>query len=483
MFSGRDHYLKLFERLYHDDKADLVLVYGRRRVGKSRLVGEFLHKKTNVFHFIGVEPLEEREETTFKSSVQMQNFLNSLAEQTNKPLLSKLKLSQWEECLSLLTAELPKKDVSCCVFFDELPWMACQRLDLIRALFKFWETDWSHRAKFMLIVCGSSVGFLEKHFIKSSLFYGRATQHVHLHPLTLKEVKQFFGHSRDNDEIINLYMHFGGVPRYLELVSSKESVRKAVSHLCFSRDSFFSGEIATLFRSSFIRESPKYFSVVRALSRHRHLDYAALAVKSKSARGSSFKFIIDNLFNADLISKTMPFDKLTNTNLVEYYLSDEFLSFYLQFMQPHQDLIKSHATKTDLYDLILPERKLFGWKGRTFEKVMLKHATDIAAALRLEKIVTHHGCFYSGDDKKSCQIDLVFLRTDKTITACEIKYSENQIGMTKELDLQLRRQRDWLKRRYPKRRIETALVTNAAVSDEVRESDLVSDVVTMSDLL
>lgn len=187
--------------------------------------------------------------------------------------------------------------------------------------------------------------------------------------------------------------------------------------------------------------------------------------------------------NDDLVGMVAPFDKLKNTNLVKYYLSDEFLDFYLQFMEPHADLIRSQSGKNDLYDLILPERKLFTWKGRVFEKMMVKHAADIAEALGLQKVTTHHGLFSSDDNKDICQIDLVFLRTDKTITACEIKYSENPIGMTQELTLQLKKQRDWLRRRYKNKRIEIVLITNAPVSETVLRSDLIDTVVRAQDLL
>lgn len=482
-FSGRKPHLKDLEGLYHDHKADLVLVYGRRRVGKSRLIGEFLKGKKNVFYFIGLEPFADHEGESQRSRAQIQSFLSSLSQQVKRPLFKQLNLSTWEECLTLLTGELPAKNVPCCIFFDELPWMACQRLELIRALFKFWEMSWSRRSKFMLIVCGSSVGFLEKHFIKSSLFYGRATHHIHLHPWTLAETKAFFGNTRQPSEVLNLYMHFGGIPRYLEQVSVRDSVRKAISRLCFLPDSFFITEIETLFRSSFIRLSPKYHQVVQALTKNKSLNYQMLAKKTKSALGSSFKYIIDNLLNADLIAKTVPFDKITNTNFVDYSLSDEFLCFYLQYIQPHIDLIRSSSGNTDLYDLILPERKLFSWLGRTFEKIMVKHATEIAKVLGLEKVVIHHGSFFGHRGEECCQIDLVFLRTDKTITACEIKYSEGQIGLTKDLVSQIQKQKDWLKMRYPGKRVETILVTNTGVSADVLRSDLVQHVVTAAELM
>lgn len=412
----------------------------------------------------------------------MSQFLSTLAITAGNPLYAKLAPSSWEECLNYLDHSLPKQDHPCCIVFDELPWMAASKLDLVRALFKIWELKWSQRKRLMLIVCGSAVGFLDKHFIRSTQFYGRASLSIHLPPLTLSEVGEFFGNKRTPDEVLELMMVFGGIPKYLEQVEHRDSVRQAVNHLCFEPTSFFLEELPHLFRSSFIRDSTRYKDVVKVLLRHHSLDYPGVASAINGARGSGLKQILDNLVLSDFIEKFSPVDKPSATNLMRFRLSDEFTRFYYQFMEPRLNVIRHNEAKHDIFDLVLPERKYFTWKSRAFERVVQKHAATLADFLGISVVVENYGTYFDRRGEGP-QIDLLYLRRDKTITACEIKYSENPLPLSKGLVEQIKTQHDYLKRHFTSRRIEHILVTNTLPSDSLKRADLFHRIVRIQDVV
>lgn len=480
-FIGRQEILGELSLRYQDDKADLVLIHGRRRVGKSRLIAEFVRDKKNVFSFTGVEgPSVDRSELPGK--LQMRNFLATLSQLTHNPLFSKVTPASWEECLTALDGALPGHDRPCCIVLDELPWMASLRLDLVRALFKIWELKWSRRSRLMLVVCGSSVGFLDKHFIHSTQFYGRATLSVHLSPLTLGEAREFFGPSRTAAEILDLYMVFGGIPQYLEQIPRQDSVRQAINRLCFKPHSFFLEEIDHLFRSSFIRQSHKYKQAVMALVKKEFLSYEQLASLTKSTRGSSLKQIVDNLVHSDFIQKVLPVDKNGESRLFGYTLSDEFSRFYFQFIFPQINTIRQNVQGNDLFDLLFPQNRHDTWKGRTFERLVQKHAGELARYLGLSVVVRNSGpCFSRGSH--GVQVDLAYLRSDRTLTACEIKYSDRPLSLDKRLKDQLLRQRTYLERTFPRKRIEQILVTNLPPQESIRRSDLIQRVVVLTEMM
>ena len=360
--------------------------------------------------------------------------------------------------------------------------MAGQRLELVRTLFKFWELHWSQRKNLMLIVCGSSVGFLDKHFVHSTQFYGRSSLLIHLPPLTFFEAGKFFEVGRSREEVLEFYMIFGGIPRYLEQISKRDSVRKTINRLCFSPASFFVDEIPHLLRSSFMRESDKYQKIIRALIAHESLNYETLSKKIKSAKGSSLKHLLQNLVHSDMIEQFTPLDRFGKTNLFRFRLSDEFMRFYYYFVHPNRNLIQENIKSKDIYDIIIPQRLYYSWKGRTFERIVQKHAQEIAERIGLGVVVKSFGSYFLRKEQ-SPQIDLVYLRTDKTLTVCEIKYSEKPIQLSEPLRTQIRNQGEFLKSRFPGQRIEHYLITNAGVTESIIRSDLFHRIINFFDLI
>ncbi len=481
-FIGRRSILMELESRFHDNKADLVVLYGRRRVGKSRLIHEFIKDKRNTFFFTGVETSQvEADNSQNHRQIQIAHFLATLAEISGNKALNRQGDPSWEEVFSHLDKSLPSNDLPCCLIFDEFPWMAGQRLELVRTLFKFWELKWSQRKNLLLFVCGSSVGFLERHFVHSTQFYGRSSLTIHLSPLTFFEAKHFFGSSRSAEEALEFYMTFGGIPKYLEQITKSDSVRKTINRLCFTPNSLFSEEVPHLLKSSFMRESDKYQKIIQSLTRHDSLSYEELAKKTKSAKGSSLKHLIQNLEYSDMIDRFTPMDRFGKTNLFRFRLSDEFMRFYYIFMDPNTQLIRENKNQKDIYDIIISQKLYYSWKGKAFERIIQKHALEIAERIGFGLVVKSFGSYFLRAEK-SPQIDLVYLRTDKTLTICEIKYSENPIQLTQSLRDQISQQRGFLTNQFPGKRIEHYLITNARVTEAVTQSDLFQRVINFFDL-
>ena len=209
---GREQEQKELLSLYHSDEAEMVVVYGRRRVGKTYLVNQVFSQEGLAFKVTGVHKA--------KTTMQINNFVLALKEYSSDTALKMP--TTWLEAFDMLKVYLKntytgKKRV---LFFDELPWMDTRSSHFLEAFEWFWNSWGSAQDDLMLIVCGSATNWIiNKLFKHKGGLYNRAGTKIFLRPFTLQETEQYLvkrGIQLERYDIAQVYMIMGGIPYYLK---------------------------------------------------------------------------------------------------------------------------------------------------------------------------------------------------------------------------------------------------------------------------
>ena len=444
MFVGRKNELRLLRSMTKGGKSAIGVIYGRRRIGKSELIAKAFEKERTLF-FEGLENRPKQE--------QLDNFLFQLAFQTGKKQKPK-KISSWREAFAMLYEELKQQPAH--IIFDEFQWMANYRQEIVSELKPVWDRYLSAIKGTALILCGSIASFMTTKVVKSNALYGRTDLVIHLKGFLLPETKKMLA-GKGTREIIEAQMLAGGVPKYLELIKEKSSVRMAMEELAFTETGYLTDEYERIFLSHFGR-NPEYEKIVLTLAMRPYgLFRKQLAELTSITPGGGLTTHLQNLESAGFISSRTPFHKDLNSKLIKYFLSDAYLRFYYAFIRPNLKNIKS-GVQQGIFNRISQEGSFHAWMGRAFEYLCLEHAGFISRILGFSGIDFTFGPYFVAPKKGSpgIQIDLLFARGDNVITLCETKYSINPVGI--DITREVEKKVTILKEAFPGKTIQKILI-------------------------
>ena len=414
------------EELYSNGRSEFVVLYGRRRIGKTFLVNE-LFKDRFTFSHTALSPVEIAGKDLMR--MQLRHFTHSLirygAEITQEP-------TNWLDAFFILENMLEKRsaDERILVFIDELPWLDTPRSGFLTAFEAFWNGWGSRRSNLMLVVCGSAVSWISDKLLGSKGgLYNRTTAEIKLKQFSLNECEEFFRSRNimlDRYDILQSYMIFGGVPYYLDFFSKGTSLAGNVDRMIFNRKGKLSNEFERLFSSIFTNpeEAEK---VIKALADKR-IGYTReeLLKQTGIADGGGFTKLLRSLEESDFIRKFRYFgEKAKHTR---YRLVDNFCLFHLYFL---------HRKTTDdpqFWQHNQNSPSVNSWRGFAFENVCADHVWQIKFALGISGVHTET---FSWRGRES-QIDLIIDRDDRLINLCECKFSSREFVIDKEYDTVLR---------------------------------------------
>ncbi len=412
-FLGRNSEVALLREENWRKHAQLIVVYGRRRVGKTALI-EHAYAKNVFWKFEGLEG-----ESTKK---QIQSFVSRLATYTQNPKLKEVDFREWREVFEVFATELEGKELV--VFFDEFQWLAEMGSGFV-ALFKYyWDNRFKKNRRLRFVLCGSISSFMVKKVLRSKALYGRVDTEINLRPLSVFEGRQlleaqYASMRRSPEEILQIHMVLGGIPQYLEELNPKLSLIQNLNEYAFKAQGYFFQEYGRLFISHF-SDSPVYEKILLHLA--KGLDTSdGIAKACGMATGGSLSQKISDLELAGFIRRDIPVHKEIKSKIVRYALDDEYLHFYYRFILPHAAAIL--AGKISMTSLMVG-LAYSQWQGYAFERLCVKNAESIARALRFSGIHYKYGPWFQrrGDQKNGAQVDLLFERMDRVVTICEMKY-------------------------------------------------------------
>ena len=424
---GRETESKSLLEAAERNEAQLVVVYGRRRVGKTYLVRETFGNK---FHFehSGVAGGSMRD--------QLDAFRDSLLRYGAADVPE---LANWREAFLALErfikeAGTKRKKV---VFIDELPWMDTPKSGFVKWFESFWNGWCSARKDVVLVICGSSSSWIVKNVFKNrGGLHNRATEQIRLEPFSLRECREMCrqrGLALTDGDLAELYMVFGGVPYYWSLLRKGQSVAQNIDRLLFFRNGKLRNEFDELY-SSLFGENPAYVGIVRALSKVKcGVERGAILKSVGMEKGGNAKRYLDDLERCGFIRKYTAFGKKKRD--ATYQLIDNFSLFHLAFIDGESnpdERFWSHSTLGPA---------LNAWRGLAFERVCLQHVSQIKAALGVSGVLTRVFSWRHVPDDvypDGAQIDLLIERADRVVNVCEMKYSKEPFAITKSYDRDLR---------------------------------------------
>lgn len=411
-------------------RSEMIVLSGRRRVGKTFLIRSFFQDKYT-FHFVG----------RYKKSkkVQLEAFRSELIHYGAPAETPELK--SWKEAFDQLSRLLEKSnDERKVVFLDEIPWMDRHGNELIGELEDFWNCWVTNRDDIVLVACGSATAWMRKKIMENKGgLHRRITQRIYVRPFCLNEVREYLrSHMIDwsDYQIMQCYMAIGGIPYYLSLLKPYLSLAGNIDELFFQRGSMLEDEIDELFPALF-NNADKYMQLVRFLSTKR-VGFTRQEIEAKTGwSGGGLTTILENLEDNDFISKYAQIG-YRERNVV-YRLTDFFLIFYFHF-------IDGNLTRDEqFWQHHQHDRGVESWEGFTFEQLCLWHLDYIKKGLGISGMATEASVWRytpTAAEKKAgakgAQIDLVIKRADKLTHLCEMKFSDHKYVVSQSYAERLR---------------------------------------------
>ncbi len=421
-FIGREYELKLLNSLLAKKSASLVVIKGRRRIGKSRLAEEFA-KKYPFYSFSGIPPHGKTSDMSERNA-----FLKQLTKYFKK---TNIESNDWWDMLWFL-AEKTKKERAI-ILFDEISWMGSKDPDFLGKLKTVWDTCFKKNKELILILCGSVSIWIQKNILSNTGFVGRISLQITLNELPLNICDQFFNERSSQLSSYNKFKFLaicGGIPRYLEEWQENISIDNNINKMCFHESGILFNEFDQIFYDSISSEADIYKKIVVALI-HSPMERQEIAEKLKRVPGGDLSEYLDNLVSAGFITRdyTWHIKNKKTSKLSHYRLSDNYIRFYLKYIKTHITTIKTRKYKVSSLS------NLVGWSsiiGLQFENLVLSNREIIHNILNVDyDDVEIDGPFFqrSTTKTKGCQIDYLVQTKTATLYACEIKFSRNEIKL------------------------------------------------------
>ena len=475
---GRKKETEELNRIYNSNHAQLVAVYGRRRIGKTYLVDEAFKGKIT-FRHAGLSPIEvEKGASISPLKAQLKHFYNSL-------LLHGMKKEEcpdnWLDAFLMLEMFLENKNTSekQIVFLDELPWMDTPRSGFIIAFEGFWNTWGCHRDNLIVIICGSATSWITDNLINNhGGLYNRLTFEMKLSPFTLGECEQYFsseGIRLSRYDITQAYMITGGIPYYLSYFKKGKSLPQNIDELFFSRNAKLKNEFERLFFSIFNRPE-MMISIIKFLSsRNSGYTRSDIAANIGCSSGGTFSQALNALIESDFIVKYVPFGY--SKRMEHYKLVDPFCMFYIKFVENKSKLNETFWQHNHVAQSVI------SWRGFAFESVCFNHISQIKQALEIGGVNAAYSAWSKKeDDAEGIQIDLIIERKDNVVNMCEIKFYGNDFSVNKDYyKILLNRQELLSKELSPKVIIHNTLITTYGLKYN-EYSSIFDSVITLDDL-
>ncbi|MBS0615459.1 MAG: AAA family ATPase [Verrucomicrobia bacterium] len=467
-FYGREDELKRLRLLLKKTTSSLVVVKGRRRIGKSRLIVEFT-KGTKAYIFTGLPPTETTTAQTQREyfALQMERLLG----------VKKVKNDDWAYLFWRLAQLVKSKKVV--LVLDEINWIGSLDDTFLGKLKSAWDTEFKNNPKLLMILSGSMSSWIDENIMSSTGFMGRVSLDLTLDELPLPICNLFW---RKKASRISAYEKFkllsvtGGVPRYLEEIDPDSSAEDNIYNLAFRKGGLLVEEFDRIFSDLFSKRFQKYKQIVELLA-EQDATSEQIRRKVRLEPGGTISKYLEDLVETGYISRdnTWKIKNGAESNLCKFRLKDNYLRFYLKYIEPRRGLIeKNRVVALPAWTSIM---------GLQFENLVLHNFHKIYSLLGIDpKEVIYDNPYFqrSNNTQAGCQIDYLIQTKFNTLYLCEVKFSKDPIGsaVIKEVEQKIER---LLK---PKNfSIRPVLIHVNGVTDSVAESEFFAKIIDFSSFL
>jgi AAA+ ATPase superfamily predicted ATPase len=358
MFVGRTREIARLREEFATPRASLLVIYGRRRVGKSTLLREATLDVPHVFY----------QATRVTAALNLESLKAEIARSLGADDL----LTGLGDWLSVLTYLARKADATpgLVVVLDEFPYIAEADSAIPSIIQKFWDSGAPQTGLLNLVLCGSMIAHMEDLLAERNPLYGRKTLAMDVEPLPLRDAVRFFpGYSAENRLIA--YAIFGGIPFYLQLCDSRVSLEQNVTKLLLTNAGALVDEPTVLLQSE-LRDIQRYASIMAAIAD------GCTKLGEISGRvgdiGDSTRLTpyMERLNRMRLVRATRSLDAEPKSRDRRYFIADSLMSFWHRFVRPNMSSVTQGFGADVWRHQIVPG--LDGFMGRAFEEICREHA-------------------------------------------------------------------------------------------------------------
>ena len=409
MFTNRERELETLERTYASGRAELFVLYGRRRVGKTELLREFCRGKPHIFYVadLGTEATALAEFTR-----QISTFAYGRPDAISP-------FASWDAAFEFLVPYAREKRLV--VVLDEFTYLIEINKAIPSILQRLWDTRLKN-TRLMLILCGSYVGMMEQHVLGyRAPLYGRRTGQWKLMPLDFWAAQAFFPHFSAEDRM-RAFAILGGVPAYLTYFRDSADLLAAVERNILRPGAFLYEEPRFLLLQE-LREPHKYFAILEAIAggRTRRNEIAQVTGIAPSSLG----FYLDTLQEMDLVERVVP-ATVTKPHKYKrgiYRLKDNFFRFWFRFVYPHRSLLEG-GDVSHVLDQVA--RFLDEFTAPVFEEVCRRYVMQWHRTGFLSWVPERVGAWWDGRE----EIDVVAINfREQRLLLGECKWSVRPVDM------------------------------------------------------
>ncbi len=403
MFIGREKELKELNKLYSEDKFQLFVLYGRRRVGKTTLLKEFCKGKKAIFY--------SAEQSNDK--INLEKFSELVFAFYNETTLEPFSL--WENALKYINDR--QSDERLILVFDEFPYLANHNKAIL-SIFQHLIDHTLQYGKLFIILCGSYMGFMEKEVLgaKSPLF-GRRTAQLHMKSFDYRtSIKFLDGFSQE--EKLMLYGAFGGTAMYLQQISHQKTLEENIKDIFLEPTGYLYEEPLLLLRQE-VQEPGVYSAIIEAIAGGAS-KANEIATKTGEDVAKCLKYI-KTLTELGIIYKEAPFGEKESSRRTLYRISDFMFRFWYRYVSENKTLLETDAQDIVWQRKIMPDYS--NYMGLVFESVCRDYLLNKNMRGELPILFTEIGRWWGTDSKTHQQVEIDLIAKDKNdFLFCECKW-------------------------------------------------------------
>jgi len=427
MFVGREEELTLLNNLLYQKASSFMVVYGRRRIGKTETIRHFI--KTNNLSAIEITGVYGA-----NKSSQINSFIRKLERVSRNKITEKPK--NWQEVFFLLEDYIEtQSETKKVIFLDEFPWLDTHKSGFLTAFSEFWNDFCTRRDDILLIVCGSATSYMINKIVRNKkTLHNRVTHKINMQPFKLKAVSKLLevkGCRYTPKSIVDTYMVLGGVAKYINDMDCHKQQLENINFQCFDKNGLLVYEYQELYESLF-KNSEWHYKVMNLLSKKWSGYIQKEIAKNLNTSSSVIKDVLEELELSGFLSVVPKFGQKSREKI--YRATDAFSYFYNKWMVNHQNIKWQNIALSQPYKI---------WSGFAFENICHIHIDEIKHALGVSGVNTqlHYWNYIAQtQEEKGAQIDMLLEYVDgsKNIDIIECKYYDDTFTITKKYYEELR---------------------------------------------
>ncbi len=427
-FINREKELAFLSGEYEKKSSSLTVIYGRRRIGKTALIKEFIKNKPALY-FLASEEMEQE---------NLNNLRRMIADFTGNKLLQGGSGYNWEDLITVFVQfSTENEQQKCILIIDEFQYIGKHNEAFPSVFQRIWD-EILERSNIMVILCGSLINMMNSQVLSySSPLYGRRTGQIRLQQIKFRDYGLFY-ESMPESELIKHYAVTGGVPKYIEAFQNSTDIFWSIRERILSRQSYLYEEPIFLLERE-VSETGTYFSLIKTIAQGKHkLGNIASALGVPQNLLTKY---LSNLISMDLIERKVPVTESNpeKSKMGLYYIKDNFINFWFKFIYPFRSYLE--LDETEFVMQRIKDNYIDSHLSFVYEKICMERLSEMNNQNKLKYKLLRIGSWWNNQD----EIDIVGLNHETgEIVFGECKYTNKPASTDILVSLQEKaRQVNW----------------------------------------